>query len=113
MKIVENHIAEEDNERRYHLSDPMVSDIDDTIFDPESSTLVGDIFRHSQKEFGRCVSKVYQDTPDGMIALGWVFQKRMQYEDDTSKSYIHEVWVSLYDEWQPTVIKKPHKIGVL
>ena len=113
MKIVENHIAEESEDRRYHLSDAMVSDIDDTIFDPESPTLVGDIFRWSQKEYGGCVSKVYQETDEGTIAIGWVFQKRREYEDDASKSYIHEVWVSLYDEWQPTVIKKPHKIGNL
>jgi hypothetical protein len=110
MKIVEDHIMEESEEKRYRMCEPLVQDIDTTIFDPESPTLVGDIFRYSQKEFGRCVSKVYQDTKDGVKAVGWVFQKRERYED-SRETFIHETWVSLYDEWQPTIIKKPHFIA--
>lgn len=56
------------------------------------------LFREYQKEYGRCMGKMYQDTPDGdPDAIGWVFQKVRMYEDARSKEdkYIHEVWVTL------------------
>ena len=111
MKIVENHLVREDDEKSYHMCEPLVQDIDTTIFDPESPTLVGDIFRYSQKEFGRCVSKVYLDTDDGVKQIGWVFQKRERYED-SKETFIHETWVSLYDVYYPTIVKQPHYINV-
>lgn len=118
MKIVENHIIQESDEKRYHMCDDIVTDISDTIFDPESETLIGDIFRASQKEHGRCVSKVYVDAPEDSrparlrqpIAIGWVFQKRERYED-SKETFIHETWVSLYDEWHSVPVRKPHAIA--
>lgn len=59
------------------------------------------LFRSLQREFGRCVSRVYQDTPDGKPdAIGWVFEKRMRYDDARGNNadrdfYIREVWVTL------------------
>ena len=111
MKIVEDHIMEESEDKRYLMCEPIVQDIDTTIFDPESPTLVGDIFRFAQKEFGRCVSKMYVDTDDGIKQVGWVFQKRERYED-SEKTFIHETWVSLYDEWHSVPVRKPHYISV-
>lgn len=59
------------------------------------------LFRSLQREFGRCASRVYQDTPDGKPdAIGWVFEKRMRYDDARGNNadrdfYIREVWVTL------------------
>jgi hypothetical protein len=66
----------------------------------------GEFFREMQKEYGRCVSSVYVDSPDGPpIKVGWVFEKTMQYEDARSKNdtYIREVWVTLYERFERNV----------
>jgi hypothetical protein len=56
----------------------------------------GKLFRYCQKEFGRCVSRVYIDTADEEAApVGWVFQKRVEY-DDCNKTYLRETWVTLF-----------------
>lgn len=71
----------------------------------------GEIFRDAQKEYGRCVSKVYRDLPGGEVrAVGWVFEKKMRYEDarpifqstitrsaiyDAKSYYVREIWVEL------------------
>ena len=55
----------------------------------------GKLFRAYQKQYGGCVGKVYQDTPDGEPdAIGWVFRKKDKYED-TGEFFWHEVWVTL------------------
>lgn len=68
---------------------------------------VGRLFRDFQQEYGRCISKVYLDTKKGTIQVGWVFQKRVLYEDArpdwTGKYrkddyYIREVWVSFAND---------------
>jgi hypothetical protein len=59
----------------------------------------GEVFRSCQKEYGGCVSAVYVDTKDGGTQrVGWVFQKRIAYEDARTKedTYIREVWVTLH-----------------
>lgn len=57
------------------------------------------LFSKCQKEFGRCVSKMYRDFSEGAKAVGWVFEKKMQYEDHGNnrppKFYIREVWVEV------------------
>lgn len=58
----------------------------------------GRLFLDCQREYGRCVSAVYRDRPNGTPAVvGWVFQKRMDYDDARSKAdtYLREVWVEL------------------
>jgi hypothetical protein len=76
-------------------SDPYEPYTDDT----------GTLFRALQREYGRCVSRVYVDTPDGAKACGWVFQKRRQY-DDCKDSYLAETWVTLYDA--PDTVTREH-----
>ena len=63
----------------------------------------GELFKALQREYGRCVSKVYigEKTP-----VGWVFEKRAEYED-TGEPYIQEVWVTMHRE-PPTVTRTPH-----
>lgn len=104
MKIVENHLVENNHGQRYHMCEPQVSDLRHTNFDLDSPTLEGDIFRWSRKEYGRCVSKVYIDD---VGAVGWVFQKREQYED-SKETFIHETWVTLYDEYEYRLHATPH-----
>lgn len=56
----------------------------------------GEPFRDLQQEYGRCVSKMFIDTADGVKTVGWVFQKVMGYENDPTKKYVRTVWVSLH-----------------
>ena len=65
----------------------------------------GDLYRSLQGEYGRCVSRIYRD-PDAR-PVGWVFQKRMEYEDARRdwpadrRFYIREVWVEVSDGEPP------------
>jgi len=57
---------------------------------------VDKLFKFCQKEFGRCVSKVYIDKGEGKSAhIGWVFQKARKYED-TGQKYISEAWITMH-----------------
>jgi hypothetical protein len=75
---------------------------------------IGRLFRDMQKEYGRCVGAVYVDAagtkigdnatpPEKPKRIGWVFQKRLEYEDAREswsadrRFYIREVWVTLHD----------------
>lgn len=66
----------------------------------------GTLYRACQREYGRCVSKVYVDIDDKTMAVGWVFVKRMEYED-THETYLREVWVTLHDA-DDTVTREHH-----
>ena len=55
------------------------------------------LFLSCQREFGRCVSKVYVDQADKeAMAIGWVFQKRVKYSD-CNETYLQETWITLHD----------------
>ena len=67
----------------------------------------GELYKAMQKEYGRCVSKMYIDTADGTAQqVGWVFQKRQKY-DDCDQTYLQETWVTVHTA-QPDVQKKYH-----
>lgn len=67
----------------------------------------GKLYKTLQREYGRCISKVYVDLPDNKVqAIGWVFVKRAKYED-CNKTYLQETWVELYDDY-PEVEKTYH-----
>lgn len=59
------------------------------------------LFRECQRDYGRCVSAMYVALADGSgKPVGWVFQRRMEYEDSgrygrKPEFYIREVWVEL------------------
>lgn len=55
-----------------------------------------DLFRSCQKEYGKCVSKIYVDLDDTRHAVGWVFEKKMQY-DDSKEFFQAETWVEVFD----------------
>lgn len=57
----------------------------------------GEIFRQYRSEFGRCTSKIFV----GNTPVGWVFQKRKNYENRgeiSRDTYIQETWVALVQE---------------
>lgn len=79
-----------------------------------SETEPGKLYKRLQREYGRCTGRVYIDdveAPGGARAIGWVFLKRMRYEDardDSPKSwYLREVWVSCHTAKTETK-KIPH-----
>lgn len=55
----------------------------------------GKLYKDLVREYGRCVSSVYIDQENSPpLRVGWVFRKRMKYEDSPD-TYIREVWVEL------------------
>ncbi len=67
------------------------------------------LFLFLQKEYGKYVSRQYID-PDAK-PIGWVFQKRMRYEDARTNRaddyYVQEVWVTLLNA-PDTVTRTEH-----
>ena len=58
---------------------------------------LGQLYRSLRREYGRCTGRVYIDTKEhGTKAVGWVFVKRMKYED-CNDTYLREVWVTPFD----------------
>ena len=108
MKIETTYLhVDDDQEKTYRLG-AEVTDVDDTIFDAtDPEKLPGAIFRFCQKEYGRCVSGVYVGEGD---QVGWVFEKRMQYED-CNDTYIRQVWVTLLDRDEIIRDREYHVIG--
>lgn len=71
----------------------------------------GELYRAYNSEFGRCISKVYQHTDDGISAIGWVFLKRANYDDDGGETYLQETWVTVHTA-PPTVTTEYHYLEV-
>ena len=57
----------------------------------------GELYRSCQSEYGRCMGKIYIDTSNGTIPVGWTFLRRMQYED-SKDTYLREVWVTVHEK---------------
>jgi hypothetical protein len=49
------------------------------------------LFKSLQREYGRCVSKVYADDKP----IGWVFEKTARYED-TGEPFTMSAWAILH-----------------
>jgi hypothetical protein len=68
-------------------------------YEPYTDNL-SELYRSLRSEYGRCIGKVYIDTPDGTPdAIGWIFCKRMVYEGarkpyQKSDYYTRHVWVT-------------------
>lgn len=76
------------------------------LFEPFTDN-IKTLFSFYQREYGRCISKVYIDSPDGTAkAIGWVFQKHMKY-DDCKDTYLQETWVVLHES-KPIVSTEYH-----
>ena len=89
---IEIQNANQDNEKRFRCGDS-------GLYEPYTDNIKR-LFTSYMREYGRCVSKVYIDTPEGTKAIGWVFQKRTKYAD-CNKTYLQETWVTLHEN-EPT-----------
>lgn len=62
---------------------------------------IGQLYASCVREFGRCTGHVYVDTDTGTVPVGWVFVKRVEYDDvgrygfRGERTYLREVWVSV------------------
>jgi hypothetical protein len=97
----------------YRVHDERI-DLKDT-YNLDDNPTVGDIFREMVKEHGRCTGKVYvdylhRDSKYGPYPVGWVFQKRVKY-DDCKETYLQEVWVTLLDKYETKIIRELHPIA--
>ncbi len=97
VKQVENNLGEIDF-HSYIIGDS-------GLYEPYTNN-IGDLFLSLQREYGRCTSKVYIDTSEGVKAIGWTFQKRQKYTD-CNKTYLQETWITLHEE-KPTVKTAHH-----
>src|SRR3954471_22073401 len=73
---------------------PIYSVVDwyETKFDNEQRR---DLFKSCSKEFGRARA-MWVDKPGGeRLQVGWVFEKRVEYEDAQGRTYLREVWVEV------------------
>jgi hypothetical protein len=87
LVIREQYIQERDSGERLGAGDS-------GWYEPFTDNL-SKLFRFLQKEYGACSSKVYVDTPDGTPdEIGWVFRKRMPFDDCPKQTFIREVWVT-------------------
>ena len=66
------------------------------------TNIIKDLFTSLQREYGKCVSKMYIDTNEESKQIGWVFEKKVKYTD-CDKTYIQETWITLHKS-------KPKKI---
>jgi len=100
-----------DDKQYYFLHEESI-DLKDTWMGSDAT--VGEIYRASLKEHGRCTGRVYVDylhgdSKFGPYHVGWVFEKRQKYED-SSDTYILEVWVSLVDKDETHRVIEYHAI---
>jgi hypothetical protein len=59
----------------------------------------GELFRSCREEYGGCTGKIHVDIAmgDGTYDtrdVGWVFEKRMKYED-CDETYLRQVWCEI------------------
>ncbi len=66
---------------------------------------IGTLFRSLQKEYGRCIGKVYIDVKDKAKQIGWIFQKRQSYTD-VNETYLQETWIELHEREPETTVKE-------
>jgi hypothetical protein len=59
------------------------------------------LYKDMKSEWGGRVSKMYRDLKDrDGIQVGWVFTKKMQYED-SKEWYVREAWVEVVKASKP------------
>jgi len=69
---------------------------------------IKELFKSLQKEYGKCISKIYIDTKTNPIAVGWIFEKKVKYTD-CEEYYLQDTWVSLHTKKTKTIHKHFYK----
>ena len=54
----------------------------------------GVLYKALVKEYGRCLGKLYRDYNGQTLVSGWIFEKRMQY-DDSDDTFLRHAWISV------------------
>ena len=88
------------NETNGYIFSEHVDKLDNNHVLDENPTM-GEIYRCYQKEYGRCMSRVFIDTPNGRKTVGWFFVSRQHYED-TNKPYLRGAWVTVGEYFPAT-----------
>lgn len=57
-------------------------------------TTPGELFRFLRGEYGGKVGRMYRELEGGDIQVGWVFTRRMKY-DDSPEMFLAEIWVEV------------------
>ncbi len=78
---------------------------------------LGKLYKSLRSEYGRCSGRVYIDRKDAPpMPVGWVFIKRMKYEDARDNSpksyYLREVWVHCYSGPIQKTVQYPASIDI-
>ena len=101
------HVQQNDDGRAFHMGEDESVMLDNaSAWQPKNE---GDLFRLCQREYGRCLGRVYRQRnvpspASGKIVItdrhGWVFRRRERYEDahripqGEPTTFLHYVWVS-------------------
>jgi len=68
----------------------------------------GALYRAHERAHGRCTGRVYVDRKHAVMSdptsgafafeampVGWVFVKRLPFDDTPRRSYLHETWITV------------------
>lgn len=69
-----------------------------------------EVYRGAMREHGRCIGKVYVDRGGSVLHVGWVFQKRVKY-DDCDETFLRETWVTIHSA-QDTVTRHVNYVPI-
>lgn len=109
LYIATSYVDVTDPERRMSMGeDPPYETAHDTAGDLFRALQGRSRLRPWEESMGRCTGKVYVDGQDGAARqVGWVFLSRQPYEDDKSKTWLRESWVTVHTA-PDTVTRTPH-----
>jgi hypothetical protein len=106
LYFTESHVNRDTNTRYYESDAPQEVEHGD----------VGRLYKSLRNEYGRCTGKVHvdcrarpgdRDSNEWIVKdVGWVFVKRVEYDpgDRRGKSYLREVWITLYE--MPEIVER-------
>lgn len=98
-------------------------DIENESYDNEKSVIYGEsslyepfttdikkLFKSLSREYGKCISSLYNEINGKVVKIGWVFRKLAKYSD-SNDTYLQETWVELHTD-KPTVKTNYHYANI-
>ena len=79
-----------EGERKYSLGE---SETFDSIFPKLFSKKA--MLKELMREYGHCIGKMFVGEPPSQKHIGYVFQKRLAFEDSPKDTYLCETWVEV------------------